>query len=208
MTSQDTNPTITTYICERLLAWKTGDATPAPPAPLLQASMEQDSIGWHYLLQGCVSTQWQITQARWYESLGSKLSAKRWTAAWIRKLWDVSWDQWEHRNDVVHKGTTIETRKREMIDRIRQEWTIGYETLHQNFHRLFRGTVDALILKQPRAMEAWLEAVRAARQASANQQAGESSTLRQQRQMMYSHFGRPSQPPRPLRTTRPQRGRR
>ena len=121
MMTRQTHPDITTYICARLLAWKQNEVHPTLPDLLLQASLEQDAIGWHYLLEGCVSTRWQIIQAQWYESLGSKQSAKRWTASWIRKLWEVSWDQCEHRNGVVHKGTMVETRKQAMVEQIRQE---------------------------------------------------------------------------------------
>jgi hypothetical protein len=28
---------------------------------------------------------------------------KRWTVALIKKLWDIAWDLWEHRNGVLHE---------------------------------------------------------------------------------------------------------
>jgi len=31
-------------------------------------------------------------------------SSRRWTSALIQKLWDISWDMWDHHNKELHSG--------------------------------------------------------------------------------------------------------
>jgi hypothetical protein len=37
-----------------------------------------------------------------YTRIRSRKNGKRWTTMLIKKLWNVAWDQWEHRNGILH----------------------------------------------------------------------------------------------------------
>jgi hypothetical protein len=39
--------------------------------------------------------------------LGKRNTGERWVRLLIQKIWDVSWDQWDHRNGVVHKQDNL-----------------------------------------------------------------------------------------------------
>ena len=41
-------------------------------------------------------------QGTYFKYLGVRKTGKRWVAALIQKLWGVSWDQWENRNEALH----------------------------------------------------------------------------------------------------------
>ena len=63
----------------------------------------QDRIGWHHFLEGSLSPLWQQVQHDYLLFIGSRRSSLRWVSALICKLWDVAWDQWEHRNGILHE---------------------------------------------------------------------------------------------------------
>lgn len=67
---------------------------------LLQA---QCDIGWDLLLLGCCSFKWAEVMELYLKNMGSKTTGIRWVSALIRKLWDTSWDMWDHRNTYLHK---------------------------------------------------------------------------------------------------------
>jgi hypothetical protein len=67
-----------------------------------QAFSDQSTLGWRNFLEGFLHTSWQATQKIYFARIGSARSPKRWTTALIQKLWDVAWDMWEHRNDILH----------------------------------------------------------------------------------------------------------
>jgi hypothetical protein len=61
---------------------------------------------------GRMSLQWKAVQQRYYEWLGKRNTGKKWAMALIQKVWDVSWDMWDHRNNVRLKTITPAKRRR------------------------------------------------------------------------------------------------
>ena len=51
---------------------------------------------------GFVATEWRQAQQEYYHRISSRRTGKRWVSALIRKLWDVAWDLWDHRNNQIH----------------------------------------------------------------------------------------------------------
>jgi hypothetical protein len=83
----------------------------------------------------------------------------------IRKLWDISWDLWEHRIGIIHsKENETTLHNMALVDReIRQQFVRGSSGLPQRDHHLFQGSVcdilDSTILYQCK----WLNHVETAR---------------------------------------------
>ena len=98
---QQTQPGIQEAICNGLRAWKYG--TEHPPvashfAQLQEAIHLQDQISWQALLEGCLSLEWQGVQQHYYLWMGIRKTGRRWLSSLIKKLWEIAWDQWDHRN--------------------------------------------------------------------------------------------------------------
>ena len=55
------------------------------------------------MLEGCISEQWARVQSDYLAWIGSRKSERRWAVALIKKLWEVAWDQWEHRNAAIYE---------------------------------------------------------------------------------------------------------
>jgi hypothetical protein len=102
---QKTHPVIRRIICERLFAWHSGNSsqTQPEPIPFLRSAVHmQDALGWQTFLEGGLALYWQFAQQTYFKSIGSKKPG-RWVSALLRKLWTVAWDQWEHRNSILHE---------------------------------------------------------------------------------------------------------
>lgn len=97
--------------------------------------------------------------------INSKQTGKRWVEALITKVWDVAWDQWQHRNGIAHGETTDEfCFDMDEIDcQIQDEFIRGYRTLPKRERHLFSGTLEELLDKSARFRRAWLENVTSAR---------------------------------------------
>lgn len=83
-----------------------------PPqwTPLTQSILcAQKDIGWDLFLDGCLSHIWEETLNLYLKSLDFKTTSLWWTSTLIRKLWDTSWDMWEHHNTSLH-GKTPDTK--------------------------------------------------------------------------------------------------
>jgi hypothetical protein len=75
---------------------------PFTPIPSLAddaqaALLIQDSIGWANFFEGCIAQEWEAIQEAYFHWCRSRKTGCRWTASLIQKLWDLSWDLWEHR---------------------------------------------------------------------------------------------------------------
>jgi hypothetical protein len=103
MESTNTMPELQTALITRLRQWK-GETNDNPTfsthCGLRAAILHQDEIGWYNFLMGRISLQWKEVQQRYYEWLGRRNTGKKWATALIQKVWEVSWDMWDHRNDV------------------------------------------------------------------------------------------------------------
>jgi len=102
LTKNKTDRTIKCSLLDSLRQWRTGDDLTLLPRSALEA--HQDSIGWHGVIEGCLSTYWMDTQQQYFASIKKRRSSLRWITQLIVKLWDVAWDLWEYRNDVEHKN--------------------------------------------------------------------------------------------------------
>ena len=155
----------------------------------LDLIQDQDTIGWKNLLEGLPSRKWLIVQQRHYKRIGSKRSARRWLSALLKRLNAIAWDQWEHRNGILHhpnhprQQAAVRLLHREMV----QEWSTGPANLPRCDRHHFNITSAELFLKPLSYKKAWLQNVHASRQRQARLVANdlELITLSQQRSRLF-----------------------
>jgi len=125
---------------------------------------EQQHIGWDRMMDGWISRRWRAYQDKIWKNAKSRKSSLRWTAALIQKLWDVSWDMWEHRNQELHNSTEnqqqiIHSRVNEQIKTL---YAGGAQQLPRDALKFLQQPMDT-ILKYPLASkQIWLDAVQSA----------------------------------------------
>ena len=97
-----------------------------------------------------------------YGRKGSRRSGKRWLVAVLKKLSDIAWDQWEHRNGILHDKETG-TRNIEREGEIREQFTIGSRTVMEDDRHFLEKGIHAVLEQSPEVQEAWLIRVIASR---------------------------------------------
>jgi hypothetical protein len=85
------------------------------------------------------------------------------TSALIRKTWTVAWDQWEHRNGILHdKENNLTFEEIETLElKIPQEFSDGRCQLPKADAYLFCGTVDKILRRKIPQLKDWLKQVEA-----------------------------------------------
>jgi hypothetical protein len=69
----------------------------------------QYGIGWEDLLNGNMALQWKETQQKHYILLANQNTGLHWVQLLIQKSWEVGWDQWGRRNEVIHRQENLVT---------------------------------------------------------------------------------------------------
>jgi hypothetical protein len=167
---QRTHNDISAAICSALTTWRSG--IPAPQCRsslpgLTSACDEQDDIGWDAAMEGRWAESWIKVQERHFKFLHLRRSGKRWLTEIIKQLWNVSWDLWDHRNQVNIENKTREQR---LINcpNIRAEYNLGTEGLDRYDCRLFTKPLDnTLNLPLPK-QDAWIRRITLARKRAAS----------------------------------------
>ena len=122
---------------------------------LNHAIREQNAIGWSKFLEGCISKEWRIVMENYYDGIKSRKSGKRWTIMLIQKLWDVAWDQWEHRNGILHDQEHLlltQSTDRQIAELYHQAQRIPRFRRPHHFNR----TLQEILDKEFSARKIWL----------------------------------------------------
>ena len=105
---------------------------------------------------GRLSTEWREKYRQAVRDEDRPPSDKRFITSLILKLWNVSWDLWEHRNGIVHDKQN--NRQHEQLNmRIREQVRLGHLNLTRPGDRARVDTpLEKLMAKPVWAKEAWV----------------------------------------------------
>ena len=121
------------------------------PAALWQAAVDQTQVGWASFIEGFVVHSWATAQQEYFSAIGHRLLGHIWLAQLIDHLWRVGQHMWEHRNLVLHQGSSIPQFLCEWChhaDKVHVQFELGLGMLDQWYAHWFHGMVDDL-LNQP-----------------------------------------------------------
>ena len=139
-------------------------------------------------MRGFWSKKWQVIQSRYYARIGSRRTGERWLASLIIKLWDISWDLWQHRNDVLfdkQQSILIDRELQHIVD----EFEEGFDGIPDSFSTYTTRTFDEIAAYPPYKRSLWLINIRAAQKvAQSTQDQLEYRALRRQQQLMRTTF--------------------
>ena len=187
-----TTPILAQNICNRLQQWRSNSEFPILPGsltpPIRAAIRDQDSLGWDKFLLGFWSNQWEGAQERYLQSIQSKITIKRWITAIIRKLWDIVWDMWEHRNEKLHHSE-----QGELVVQLNNDISLQYQqgchNLSKSVKALFKRSLEALLQSLLPQKQLWLQRVKSARQQLILRQAAGNQAYRSERNAMRRWIG-------------------
>jgi hypothetical protein len=161
---QNTHPEMTRVILESLNRWRSGEI----PAATTHIKWLQDLVnkqnesGWHNFFEGMLVKDWRKAMVQYLERTRSKKSSKRWTAALIRKLWQVAWDLWEHRNGFLHESED-NLISNQTNNEIQEQFRAGCHELDRQSQALFARGADSILRKPLEVRQQWLRRVKVAR---------------------------------------------
>ena len=106
-------------------------------------------------------------QSTYFKWLGVRKTGKRWGAALIQKLWDVSWDQWENRNEALHNTPmAADLSGAVSLNRaISAECHLGIGDLPIKVGQTFPDDINTFLQQSLIERKCWLVLVRTAREA-------------------------------------------
>jgi hypothetical protein len=140
-----TDPDLQEVIISYLNGWRDGSTDSlVPPKGMEQLIDQQNAIGWNSFLLGWTGADWEESQQAYYNLIRSSKSGKRWVISLIKKLWEVAWDLWEHRNGILHDQNNVVSDK--AISVLNQQ-------IRSQYHQLQVGILefDQYLLKIPLA---------------------------------------------------------
>ena len=179
-------PNLAAVICDRLSAWRSNSAPTVPVSYFLglRATVQaQDEVGWRSFLEGFPVKGWAEVQQRYFEFIKSKRTGKRWLVAVIKKVWEVAWDIWDHRNNVVH-GKDAKTIANQLRQEIEEQFKLGVETVTKDAKLLFGQGKKKIMEGNTDMQKAWLVRIKQARVRYAEQVEEDQSGFRSERRMM------------------------
>ena len=167
MASNKTCPAVMKAIRSRLRTWRNNTRKVHLREfrfrGLQEVILNQDRMGWDAAFEGKWHVGWAEVQETYYKFIGSQKSGRRWLVALIEKLWLTAWDLWEDHNGINAKRRE-DASHRVLQSRVREEYQLGYATLHRKSRSLFtqRREVD-LVAAPTQTLESWLLRVESAR---------------------------------------------
>ncbi len=164
MIDKHTSPAIRLAIIQNLRRWK----RQLPPTinslstPLATALANQTAIGWNNFIMGRMSSCWAPLQHQYYQSLGKKTTGRSWAASLLVQLWQLSWNQWNHRNEIDKNTLHPEKQARlEILNNlIREEYDIGPANMLNYDRQFFRHPLSTTLQKKDETQKRqWLDSV-------------------------------------------------
>jgi hypothetical protein len=194
LTKYQTDPDIKHAILSHLKTWR-HDQPQASLTPFLLENtiLKQSQIGWRRFFEGWLVQEWTDAQQAYYKISKSLRSGKRWTIELIKKLWDVAWDLWEHRNSILHEAQNVVTDRSSRS--LNRQVSLLFSELQSHLlpahdRHLLAMKLARLLKKDSTYKEVWLRNAQAAlqgitpRQKTSNLISGSLSGMRRRMKML------------------------
>jgi len=113
------------------------------------------------MLDGWLTQSWRDHQEKMWKIGKSRKASLRWTAALIQKLWEVSWDVWDHQNKELHAGTEQQQQIIHSLvnEQIKKLYAGGAQQLPRDVLKFLR-TPKEVVMQYPLASkQLWVESV-------------------------------------------------
>lgn len=164
MSINDTYLGLQMMIIQELKRWRTEETimlTDMPPW-ISAVAAKQAALGWNNFFEGFLVKDWSMVVKQQLGRMRSRRSSRRWTSALIRKLWQIAWDLWEHRNGYLHaRDNSVLTRQLEA--EIRKQFNLGFNLLDRNSKALFQPGEKGILQKPIEIKRQWVRRVQLAR---------------------------------------------
>lgn len=145
LTTIATAPPMVKAITSNFNAWRGGRRHPATRSRLPGLSVaiqKQHRLGWTAAFEGRWATEFVAIQDRYFRFMNMRRTGKRWLVSVIKKLWDIAWSLWQHRNRIQERVREAKLREKLKAQAV-ETFNTGSYGLHPASRRLFtHKTID------------------------------------------------------------------
>jgi len=136
----------------------------ASDCPILHSVLDQELLGWDWLLDGWVVQSWTEFQEQCWALVWSHCSGKHWVAELIKKLWNVSWDMWAHQNRILHDSpwAKAEILENMVNNTIVDLYALGTQALPRDAMKLMHKPQEHMLWLPLKVKQQWIESVQVA----------------------------------------------
>ena len=146
--SNDSCPDLSKLVLNALKSFKTGEKVALHDDIMFDGVKDvftsQSNIGWRVFIDGWVSVEWAKVQQSYFNWIGSRRTGRKWTSGLIQHLWNVQWDAWMNRNEVLHDNPIAEIMDGGLYLNIalRKEWVLGFDLLPNSISSMIPEEVE------------------------------------------------------------------
>jgi len=139
MESVNTDPDLSVCVISGLNSGREGMNNHVTSSHL--AALQQNDLGWNVAIEGWWSFEWAYMQDSFYQSMDSNKTGRRWMISLIEWVWQIAWELWTHRNEILHQQENdIRDEEEDALNRkVRQLYFKAYSVL--------KNTTDGYLLK-------------------------------------------------------------
>ena len=141
MNKQNIHPEIQLIILQYLQSWRNQQQPKYNPSnPTLQSALqEQRHIGQLQFLEGFWSQKFHACQKCHLNNINSVQSSQLLLSKTQRRIWQIAWSLWEHRNNFLHdRNKSFHPKEINDIKlEIKYEWSKGIDELSNKYSTLF-----------------------------------------------------------------------
>jgi hypothetical protein len=156
---RQTDPAIQGNIMQGLQGWRNDQ--PLQEAEQGTALDLQNKVGWTHFFEGRHHRQWEIEQQKYYHHTQSIRSSLQWSSSIIIKIWQVAWELWTHRNEILHKSNH-RLQSYDIDEQIRQIWQQGELHKIRSIKKIIPQNVDEILITNLEKKQQWVARITAA----------------------------------------------
>ena len=170
LNAQHTDPCIISFLCNSLQTWffnPTSTNTYYSSDPIISSAYNaQSKLGWYAFLCGYISSALVTAQAVYYLESGSRRSATRWGSHLIAQAWNITFQLWDNRNNILHESDRIHHLHgfSSLRNAITTEYSIGILQLPPLYRRYFSLPLQQLLHKPATYLKRWFLVIRSGRE--------------------------------------------
>ena len=160
MENKDTAPVIIDALCKGLHQWQLHGYVEEHPNDILIST--QNIIGWNGVLEGCFSHKWSEYQDHYFQDIKSRRSGFKWQVDLCKRIWQIPWDMWQHRNNIEHATDQQKLLQQIQID-VQEELVKGNDNDLDIERFLQEATQENFIGRTIAYKKGWLRGIQALR---------------------------------------------
>jgi len=157
LSEEEMDPLLITKLLTGLQEWQNGGMVMGTSS----ATQQQSMLGWEAVMDGWLGLEWCAQQEAYWNLWKRQKSSRCWATELIKKLWNISWDMWDHCNSILHNTSQSweDILDSTINDQVRQLFSQGLQAVPHDAFNFFAQPVEELLSKLRHYKIQWVESI-------------------------------------------------